>query len=505
VSGPSWVPPGTAGSSWWRRASTIYQIYPSSYFDANGDGVGDFEGIRSKLPHLAGLGVDATWLSPIYPSGGVDGGYDVTDYQDVDPRYGDLGAFDRLLHDAHQIGIRVLLDFVPNHTSHRHPWFVESSGSRESPKRDWYIWREPAPGGGPPNDWMSAFGGSAWRWEERTGQYVLATFYPQQVDLNWENPQVRATVTSAMRWWIDRGVDGFRLDVIHRLSKGPGLSDGPRSHEFVRQIRHAVGPDALLLGEVWLFDPTKVVPYLAPGELDLAFAFPFAFSTWDPRALGEVVDRVGREWSAAGAWPCWHVGNHDMPRPATRWGPGAVRAGAVLQLTLPGVAIVYQGDEVGMEDGDVPPDRRVDRMGRDGCRTPMRWDREANGGFCPPDVQPWLPVGDCPPGATVVDQGYDPDSVLVLYRRLLRLRRDSPALNHGAFRVLSSGAASGLVFERTAREERLVVAVNVGARPTVATVPEGVVRVATSVAREGLRVGGDVFLEANEALAVQVV
>jgi alpha-glucosidase len=488
--------------SWWRCASSIYQIYPASFADADADGVGDLEGIRSRLPYLGELGVDAVWLSPIYPSGGIDGGYDVTDYRDVDPVYGDLAALDRLLRDAHVRGIRVLLDFVPNHTSDRHPWFVESSSSRDAPKRDWYIWRDPAPEGRPPNDWVSAFGGSAWRWDAATRQFVLTTFYPGQVDLNWENPDVRRAVTGAMRWWIDRGVDGFRLDVIHRLSKGTDLRDGPRSHEFVREIRQAVGPNALLLGEVWLFDPAEVVPYLAAGELDLAFAFPFAFSTWDARALGVVIGEVISRWSDAGASPCWHIANHDTPRPATRWGPLSVRAAAVLQLTLPGVAVLYQGDELGMQDGDVPPNRRRDRMGRDGCRTPMRWNGEPNAGFCPPGVEPRLPAGECPPRATVADQREDPDSVLALYRRLLALRRESPALNRGSFRALDGDGA--LIFERTAPEERLVVAVNVGQRPRTVPIPEGEVVVATSVSREGPLVGGSVALGPNEAVVTRV-
>ncbi len=490
---------------WWRGASSIYQIYPATFTDANGDGTGDLEGIRSRLRYLERLGVDAVWLSPIYPSGDADAGYDVTDFVAVDPVYGDLAALDRLVADAHARGLRVLLDFVPNHTSDRHPWFAESASSRDAPKRDWYIWRDPAADGGPPNAWVSRFGGSAWRSDAASGQHVLHSFYRSQIDLNWENPQVRRAVTDAMRWWLERGVDGFRLDVIHRLSKGADLENGPRAHEFVREIREAVGPEALLLGEVWLFDLPEVVKYLAPGQLDLAFPFPFAFAPWDARALATVIEDVLSEWATVDAWPCWHIANHDMPRPATRWGQRAVRAAAILQLTLPGTAVLYQGDEIGMADGNVPADRVRDRIGRDGCRTPMRWDASPNAGFCPEGVEPWLPVGSEPPEANVSTQDSDRDSVLALYRRLLELRTTSSALEAGSFEMLEVGEGY-LVFGRADPAEQLVVMVNMIDEPVTPAIslPDGMVTVASSIAREGTRVGGPTELARNEALVVRV-
>ena len=489
---------------WWRRASSIYQIYPATFADANGDGLGDLEGVRSRLPYLERLGVDAVWLSPIYPSGGADAGYDVSDFVDVDPAFGDLAAFDRLVADAHARDLRVLLDFVPNHTSDQHPWFVESASSRDAPKRDWYVWRDPAPDGGPPNDWESRFGGSAWRFDAATGQYVLHSFYESQIDLNWESPDVRRAVTDAMRWWLERGLDGFRLDVIHRLSKGTEMMNGPHAHEYVREIRDAVGPEPLLLGEVWLFDLPEVVRYLAPGELDLAFPFPFAFAPWNARALATVIEDVVREWATVGAWPCWHIANHDMPRPATRWGARAVRPAAVLQLTLPGTAVVYQGDEIGMADGHVPPHRVRDAIGRDGCRTPMRWDAGPKAGFCPPNVEPWLPVGTDPPEANVATQEADADSVLALHRRLLELRRSSDALAGGSFAMLEV-AEGHLVFERDGEGERLVVMVNMVDEPVrPSTAADGTVVVATDRAREGTAVEGAPRLEPNEALVVRV-
>ncbi len=433
----------------------------------------------------------------------MDGGYDVSDYQAVDPAYGSLQDLDALIRDAHGSGLRVLLDFVPNHTSDEHRWFVESRSSRGSPKRDWYIWRDPAPGGGPPNEWQSVFGGPAWRIDEPTGQYAMTSFYPQQVDLNWENAEVRRAVTGAMRWWIDRGVDGFRLDVIHRLSKGTEMLGGPRAHEFVREIRDAVGPDVLLLGEVWLFDLSEVTRYLAPGELDLAFAFPFAFAPWNATALTDVIAEVVERWGSAGAWPIWHIANHDMPRPATRWGMHATRVAAVLQMTLPGATVIYQGDELGMADGDVPEERRRDRIGRDGCRTPMRWAAAPNAGFCPDEVEPWLPVGREPPGADVATEEEDADSVLALYRRLLSLRAVSPALNAGDLAFVK--APSGMVrFDRVHPDERLHIIVNMVDEARRADVAPGRILAAATADREDEVVAGPLEVRAFEALVIRL-
>jgi alpha-glucosidase len=299
-------------------------------------------------------------------------------------------------------------------------------------------------------------------------------------------------------------VDGFRLDVVHRLSKGPNLQNGPRAHEFVMEIRRGVGEGALLLGEVWILDLAEVVKYLAPGELDLAFAFPFAVAPWNATELGTVIEGVDEHWSRAGAWPCWHIGNHDMPRPATRWGIDARRPAAVLQLTLPGAAVIYQGDELGMRDGDVPPERRRDRIGRDGCRTPMRWDARPNAGFCPEGVEAWLPVGTEPPDANVADQEADHDSLLALYRRLLALRARSPALNSGSFRMLSAGEGS-LECERhaDADSERLRIFVNMVDESRQLSSVRGRILVATAIEREGAAVDGPVVLGPNEAVVVR--
>jgi alpha-glucosidase len=398
--------------------------------------------------------------------------------------------------------MRMLLDFVPNHTSDRHPWFVDSRASRGAAKRDWYIWRDPAPDGGPPNAWQSRFGGPAWRRDDATGQFAMTSFYPEQVDLNWENAEVRRAVTDAMRRWVERGVDGFRLDVIHRLSKGVEMMNGPRAHEFVREIRDAVGPGTVLLGEVWLLDLAEAVRYLAPGELDLAFAFPFALSAWDAPAMAAVIAEVIDRWGAAGATPCWHIANHDMPRPATRWGERAVRAAAILELALPGTAVLYQGDELGMTDGVVPVELRRDRVGRDPCRTPMRWGAGPNAGFCPPGVTPWLPVGTEPPGANVAAQDGDPGSVLALYRRMLALRRSSPALSEGTFAMIEVGAGH-LLFERAHPHERMIAMVNLADDPTDVDLPGGIVVAATDSRRDRTRVAGPTSVLPNEAFVLR--
>ncbi|HXF56913.1 MAG TPA: alpha-glucosidase [Actinomycetota bacterium] len=509
----------------------IYQVYVRSFADGNGDGMGDLLGLTARLDHVVRLGVDTLWLNPIHPSGEVDMGYDVTDYWDVDPALGGMEAFDRFLGEAHRRGLRVLIDFVPNHTSDRHPWFVESRASRDSPRRGWYCWADPRDGD-PPNNWLSAFRGSAWVWDERTAQYYLASFYPEQPDLNWENPEVRRALGEALRFWVERGVDGFRLDAVQRLSKDPDLRDnpprtlspndpdavvlgsldypewlaqhhvhdqnGPREHEYLRELRRAAGPDAFLLGEVWHFELGGVASYLAPDQLDLAFNFRFSFQPWDARAIGDAVDAVEATWPED-AWPCYHLSNHDAPRHATRYGERAVRPAAVLLLTLRGTPVLYQGEEIGMVDGVVPTERRRDRAGRDPCRTPMQWDGSPNAGFCPPDVEPWLPLAPGHEERNVARQARDPDSVLALYRRLLALRRSSVALRRGRYRRLPAPEGC-LAYLREAGTERLAVAVNFTSEETAVALPEGTVAVHTSFREEGEEVRGLYRLGGDQAV-----
>jgi alpha-glucosidase len=404
---------------WWRDA-VVYQIYPRSFQDSDGDGIGDLAGIERRLDHIAWLGVDALWLSPIYPSPMHDFGYDVADYKDVDPVFGTLEDFDRLVAAARERGLRVLMDVVPCHTSIEHPWF------REHP--DWYIWADR------PNNWVAAFGGSAW--SELNGRYYLHSFYPEQPDLDWRNPEVIAAMQDALRFWIERGASGYRVDAIDRLLKDPELRDDPPAttrfpfplHDeamklagthsrnapdigtALSKIREAVG-DQLLVGEVYL-PSAEWTPYLQ--HLDVAFAFELLHAPWDAERMGAAIEASTRRPGAA-----WVLSNHDFGRLATRFGPESARSAALMLLTLPGPAFLYQGDEIGL--GDAPAgEPGLDRFGRDRYRHPMQWDASPTGGFT--DGEPWLPAVD-PEATNVEAQREDPRSTLSLVRDLLTLRR----------------------------------------------------------------------------------
>jgi alpha-glucosidase len=449
---------------WWRDA-VVYQVYPRSFQDSDGDGVGDLRGITRRLDHLAYLGVDALWLSPIYPSPLADFGYDVADYTDVDPRLGTLGDLDELVREAHARGLRVLLDLVPSHTSIEHAWF------REHPER--YVW---SPVDGPPNNWVSAFGGPAWSRDEHSGRWYLHSFYPEQPDLDWRNPDVVRELQDVVRFWLARGVDGFRLDAIDRLGKDEQLRDdppatgpfpfprqpeaaplemrysgnGPLGLEAMRALREAAG-EAVLVGE--LYRPaTEYARWLE--VLDLVFAFEFLFSPWDAERLRTSIEDAARADRAA-----WVMSNHDFDRLASRVGPENLRAAAVLLLTLPGAAFVYQGDEIGLASGP-GADPPLDRAGRDRLRHPMQWETGPKAGFT--TGTPWLPLVD-PMRCSVEDQRGDPGSLLELFRRLLSLRR---ALG-GGFRLLD--ADLGVVaFERGGH----TVAVNTTPEPRTAPAGE---------------------------------
>ncbi len=462
-----------ATAMWWRDA-VVYQVYPRSFQDSDGDGVGDLRGIEDRLEHLAYLGVDALWLSPIYPSPLADFGYDVSDYTDVDPRFGTLSDVAALVAAAHGLGLRVLLDLVLCHTSIEHPWF------REHPDR--YVW---SPVDGPPNNWVAAFGGPAWSRDERSGRWYLHSFYPEQPDLDWRNPEVVEAMQGVVRFWLERGVDGFRLDAVNLILKDDELRDDPPASgtfplprlgesatvdhvysdnrpeavDTLRAIRAAAG-DALLVGEVYL--PTTEYPRWLE-VLDLVFGFELLFCPWDAERLRAAIEAAARVERAA-----WVMSNHDFDRLATRVGPDNLRAAAVLLLTLPGAAFVYQGDEIGLANGPghEPP---FDRAGRDGLRHPMQWDASANGGFT--TGEPWLPLVD-PRERNVEGQRGDAGSLLELYRRLLALRKTLA----GDFRLLD--AEPGVVaFERG----RHTVAVNTTPEPRAA--PAGEVVLATHPGR----------------------
>ena len=488
----------------------MYQIYPRSFCDSAGrrhdgrGGAGDLEGVRRRLDHLSWLGVDAVWLSPFFPSPMRDYGYDVADYCDVDPLFGSLADFDRLLGDAHDRGIRVLIDWVPNHTSDQHPWFVDSRSSRDSPRRDWYIWRDGDPSR-PPNNWVAAFThDAAWTWDAATGQWYLHQFLPEQPDLNWANPAVVAAMHDTLRFWLDRGVDGFRIDVIHGVGKDPALpddppelagiphsslNDEPGTHAIVRDLRRLADSyprDRVLVGEVYLLDTHKVAAYYGDGdELHLAFNFPPLYAPWDAGAWRGQVERAETEFGPRRAWPTWVLSNHDNPRHRTRYGGSAERsaAAAVLLLSLRGTPFLYAGEELGLEDADVPPERQVDPGGRDGCRAPIPWEAGPSHGWT--TAEPWLPW---PPGADRRNAELlkaDPTSIAHLYRRLLATRHRSPALQLGDITLLPS-PPDVLAYERRSGTDRRRVLVNFADTPaSVAREEPWTVDVASDGAGEG--------------------
>ena len=473
---------------WWRDA-VVYQIYPRSFADASGDGVGDLDGLRARLDHLQWLGVDALWLSPIYRSPMADFGYDVADYCDIDPLFGDLATFDALLAEAHERGLRVLLDWVPNHTSDQHPWFVESRSSRDSPKRSWYRWRDGSPQA-PPNNWPAAFGGGpAWTWDEATGQWYLHTFLPQQPDLNWDDPEVVAAMHDTLRFWLDRGVDGFRADVVHLIGKDPALRDVPEArlvgghldvvgthdfegtHELLRGIRRVLEeyPGRMMVGEVNLSRTELIAPYLGDDdELHLAFDFESLWVPWEPAAwrarIAHVESIMGRRW------PTWVFSNHDQPRIRTRLGGSEARARAalVMLLTVRGTPFLYAGEELGLEDASVPPERAVDPGGRDGCRAPIPWTAGEGHGW---PAEPWLPWPPDPAKRSVEAQRDDRSSFLQLAREALALRRGSEALRAGSLEPIDDAPARVLAYERSAGDERRRVWVNFG--PGLVGLPDG--------------------------------
>ncbi|HEX2537368.1 MAG TPA: alpha-amylase family glycosyl hydrolase [Pseudolabrys sp.] len=477
---------------WWQRG-IVYQVYPRSFQDTNGDGVGDLTGIRRRLDYLEGLGVDAVWISPIYPSPMADFGYDVADYCGVDPLFGTLADFDALVADAHGRGLKVILDFVPNHTSNRHPWFLDSRSSRQSPKRDWYIWRDGKRDGSPPNNWISHFGGPAWAFDETTGQWYLHSFLRQQPDLNWRNPEVRRAMYDALRFWLRRGVDGFRVDVIWLLIKDekfrdnplnpswqpPGAeigktiqlynSDRPEVHEVIAEMRAVLDEfdERVLIGEIYL-PLERLVTYYGK-ELkgaQLPFNFQLLETAWDARAIAKAIEDYER-LLPAGGWPNWVLGNHDRPRIAARVGSAQARVAAMLLLTLRGTPTMYYGDEIGLARVEIPPGAGQDPWeknepghGRDASRTPMQWDASALAGFTTAQT-PWLPLDRDHERQNVAVLGEVPDSILNLYRALIALRRAHRALAGGAFRMLAVTDAT-IVFERTIGGERLIVALNLG-------------------------------------------
>lgn len=508
---------------WW-RGGLVYQAYVRSFADGNGDGVGDLAGVASRVDYLASLGVDGLWLTPVNPSPDADWGYDVADYRSIHPDLGTLDDLDRLVALARDRGIGIIGDLVPNHTSDRHPWFVSSRSALDDPRRSWYVWAPSSPGGGPPNNWRSVAGGSAWSRDEASGQWYLHSFLPEQVDLNWWSPGVRAELESILRCWFDRGIAGVRIDVAHGLVKDAALRDDPplapgERHPSVldglaqvhsvlqpelhgiyrawRRVARSGGAPRLLLGETFLDDLGAMASFLGSGddELDLALNIPFFAAPCEPEALAGVVEATLRALPA-GASALWCASSHDRPRFPTRWCGGderLVRLALVMLLMLPGTALLYYGDEIGLGDQEVPESRRRDRMGwpgsehqasRDPCRTPMRWSHGPNAGFAPEGVEPWLPVGS-PDAPVVADQDGRPGSTLELVRSLARLRR-----RHR--RALASGedfCTVGVDSDRWAFQPAagLAVALNFSGREVEVVLAEGPVVASTTGADHELR------------------
>lgn len=521
---------------WWQRG-VIYQIYPRSFQDTNNDGVGDLKGVIQRLDYLRWLGVDAIWLSPIFPSPMADFGYDVANYTDIDPLFGSMADFDELVTEAHRRDLRVVLDFVPNHTSDAHPWFQASRSSRSDAKRDWYIWRDPSPSGGPPNNWLSTFGGNAWSWDEPTQQYYHHHFLSQQPDLNWRNHEVVQAMLEAMRFWLDRGVDGFRLDVIWLIIKDDQYRDNPENPDFephepphhrllatyttdrpevyqiIAKMRELLDGyhERMMVGEIYLPVERLMTYYGARGDgVHLPFNFQLISLAWNAKTIADAVSRYEAALPPHG-WPNWVLGNHDQPRLATRIGKHQARVAAMLLLTLRGTPTLYYGDEIGMENVLIPPDRVQDPfeknvpgigMGRDPQRTPMQWNSDVYAGFS--DAAPWLPIAKDDGEHTVQGQTDADRSMLSLYRGLLALRRDEPALAVGNY---SHNFADQQLFSFVRRhgDRQFFVVLNFSSQPASfhpQTLVSGKIVLSTYLDRDQVALGERIDLRPNEGIIV---
>jgi alpha-glucosidase len=517
---------------WWQRG-LIYQIYPRSFFDTNADGTGDLPGITAKLDYLEWLGVDAIWISPIFPSPMADFGYDVSNYVDIDPIFGTLEDFDELLAKAHGSNIKVVLDFVPNHTSDQHPWFIESRQNTSNSKRDWYIWRD----GTPPNNWLSSFGGSAWTPDPRTNQSYYHAYLKEQPDLNWRNPDLREAMYQTMRFWLQRGVDGFRIDALRQVVKHKDFPDNPPNPDWrpgqdpyrsllpaysadqpelmdiVHHFREVAEDysDRVLIGELWLPIERLVAYYGRDGRgLHLPFNFHLILTPWLARQISELIETYERALPV-NAWPNWVLGNHDRSRIATRVGAQQARVAAMLLLTLRGTPTLYNGDEIGMCDVPIPPELVQDPfernvpgigVGSDPERTPVQWSAEANAGFS--STTPWLPLAADYATNNVAAQQVDPRSMLSLHRRLIALRREMPALSVGVYTHVHTDDDL-LVYERTAEGQRVQVALNLShaERQLPWPTPRARVLVSTHLDRDG-EVGDRLDLRPDEGVVVAI-
>lgn len=525
--------------SWWQKG-VIYQIYPRSFQDSNNDGVGDLKGILSRLDYLEWLGVDAVWISPIYSSPMADFGYDIADYCSIHPLFGTMEEFDTLLQEVHKRGMKLILDFVPNHTSNEHPWFLESRASRDNLKRDWYLWRNANPDGSPPNNWLSVFGGSAWEWDERTGQYYYHAFLREQPDLNWRNPDLQKAMFDVMRFWLSKGVDGFRVDVMWHMIKDQEMrpnppnpnyepyqatyekllplysTDQPEVHGIVRKMREVMDEfeERVMIGEIYLPVQRLVMYY---GEDNKGAHLPFNFQLlsipWEPTQLLTVIEQYEAALPSGG-WPNWVLGNHDQPRIISRIGPNQARVAAMLLLTLRGTPTVYYGDEIGMRDVPIPADRIQDPQGlnmpglnlsRDPFRTPMQWDSSDYSGFS--IVEPWLPIAHNYGRINVDVQKLDAFSMLNFYKSLIDLRRKEPALSVGNYQSVHADKQI-FAFLRFYEDSMFLIVLNMTPRPCFFTSDSegltGTIVISTEPERNGLEVKGPLALSGDEGVIVRL-
>lgn len=484
----------TTDLKWWQKA-IFYQIYPRSFQDTNGDGIGDLQGIIDRLDYLVDLGIDAIWISPIFPSPMADFGYDVSDYCDIHSMFGDLETFDRLLAIAHEHDLKIILDYVPNHSSHQHPWFLESRSSRTNSKRNWYIWKDAKEDGSEPNNWISWFGGPAWTWDEETQQYYMHSFLPEQPDLNWRNPDVVEAMHHVLRFWLDRGVDGFRVDSILCLIKHESFLDNPpiepgsyweawghkleprytvnqpEMFEHVRLMNKVFDEydnERVHIGETSTVDVSGLIPYYgkALDGYDIPFNFMFLHTSWNAAEMRSIIETY-YDILPEGGWPNFVFGNHDVHRLATRYGMKNHRSVGMLLLTLWGIPTMYYGDEIGMTDAIIPVDKRADPwginkpetdLGRDPERTPMQWDSTPNADFT--TGEPWLPLANDYEEINVRVQAADPHSTLSFYKQLIRLRRDLTVLHNGSFLFVDNLAEGVLAYIREATRQQLLIAIN---------------------------------------------
>lgn len=525
--------------AWWQKG-IIYQVYPRSFQDTNNDGIGDLKGVISRLDYLKWLGIDIVWISPVYPSPMKDFGYDISDYVAIHPMFGNMQDFDQLVEEVHKRNMKIILDLVPNHTSDKHPWFLESRSSRDNPKRDWYIWKDPTSDGHVPNNWLAAFGGSAWEWDAKTHQYYYHAFLKEQPDLNYRNPEVLNAMENVMRFWLDKKVDGFRVDVMWHMIKDKEFrnnppnpnylphmpdcdsllpvfsTDQPEVHDVVFHMRKVMEEykDKLMIGEVYLPIDRLVSYYGINNEgAQLPFNFLLVLTQWDATHLASAIDQYIAELPVK-AWPNWVLGNHDQKRIRSRVGLGQARVAGMLLLTLPGTPTIYYGDEIGMQDVPIPQDEVRDPQGlnmpgknlsRDPARTPMQWDATDNAGFSA--AKPWLRIGRQYETENVATEKDESDSMLLFYKRLITLRQKEPSLMTGGYERIC-GERQGIVYlRRQEGYDTFMIALNFTHATCQFTFNKkynGKIELSTMKDLEGTEIEGTIYLSGDEGIIVRL-